>query len=115
MIIDDDREFLDELRETLSLAGYEMISVNDANAAAATALKTKPDVILIDLKMPGKSGFQVADEVTRLSGLQDVPIIAMSGYFKDEYSPFMNVRGIRKCLKKPFNPLDVIVEIEAVL
>ncbi len=115
MIVDNDRQFLEELRETLTLAGYEMIVVEDARAAAATALKTRPDVILLDLKMPGKSGFQVADEIKGLSPLQHVPIIAMSGYFKDEYGPLMNDRGIKKCIAKPFNPLDVIVELEAVL
>lgn len=115
MIIDDDKEFLEELKETLELAGYEMIAVNDSNAAVHKALRVKPDVILLDLKMPGKTGFQVADEVRHLSQLKHIPIIAMSGFFKDEYGPLMNICNIRKCLKKPFLPLDVIVEIEAVL
>lgn len=44
-----------------------------------------------------------------------VSIIAMTGFFKDEYASLMNICGIKKCLKKPFNPLDVISGIEEVL
>lgn len=115
LIVDDDRGFLEELRENLSLSGYEMVAVNDPASFLPIALREKPDIILLDLKMPGKSGFQLADEMSRTFELQNIPIIAMSAYFKDEYRVLMNVCGIKKCLKKPFNPLDVISEIEEAL
>lgn len=112
MIVDDDREFLQELEEILCHSGYEMFAVNDSILALDAAAKIHPDVILIDLKMPNKTGFQLADELRRLSGLEQIPIIAMTGFFKDGYRPLLNICRIKKCLKKPFNPLDVIAEIE---
>ncbi|MDD4938963.1 MAG: response regulator [Candidatus Omnitrophica bacterium] len=115
MVIDDDKEFLQELRETLSLSGYELIAVNDASNAVEMVHATKPDVILLDLKMPQKSGFQIADELRHLSEVSNIPIIAMSAYLKDDYSPLLNICGIKECLRKPFNPLDVIAKIEEVL
>ncbi|MDO8663181.1 MAG: response regulator [Candidatus Omnitrophota bacterium] len=115
LIVDDDKGFLEELEENLSLSGYDMVAVNDPVSFLPIALREKPDIVLLDLKMPGKSGFQLADEMSRLFELQNVPIIAMSAYFKDEYRMLMNVCGIKKCLKKPFNPLDVISEIEGAL
>lgn len=115
MIIDDDKEFLEELNETLALSGYDMVAVNDALLALDVAKKTKPDVIVLDLKMPGKSGFQVADELKGFSELTNVPIIAMSAFFKDEFSMLMDVCGIKRCIKKPFHPLDIIAQIEKAL
>ncbi len=115
MIVDDDKEFLEELNETLGLSGYDVVSVNDSVAAIDTAFRIKPDVILLDLKMPQKSGFQLADELRHLSELSRVPIIVMTGFFKDEYASLLNICGVRKCLKKPFNPLDVIAQIEEAL
>lgn len=115
MIVDDDKEFLEELNETLALSGYDMVAVNDAVSALEVANKTKPDIIILDLKMPGQSGFQVADELKRLSGLSHIPVIAMTAFFKEESSLLMNMHGIKKCLKKPFNPLDIIAEIEKTL
>jgi len=112
MIVDDDKEFLQELEELLLESGYDMIVVDDATAVLDVASRAKPDVILLDLKMPGKSGFQVADELKHISQLSNVPIIAMSGFFKDNYGPLLNICGIKRCLKKPFNPLDIIAEIE---
>lgn len=115
MIVDDDKEFLEELRETLVLSGYDLVAVNDATMALDLANSARPDVILLDLKMPQKSGFQVADELRHLSDVSHVPIIAMSAYLKDDYASLLNICGIKKCLKKPFNPLDVIAQIEQVL
>jgi DNA-binding response OmpR family regulator len=112
MIIDDDKEFLEELHETLNLSGYEMVAVNDAQDALETANRTKPDIILLDLKMPAKSGFQVADEIRHYQQTSHIPIIAMTGFFKDDYLPLMKMCGIKDFLKKPFNPLDVINRIE---
>jgi two-component system response regulator AdeR len=115
MIVDDDKEFLSELKETLDSSGYDMIAVNDGFTALDIASRVIPDVILVDLKMPKKTGFQLADELRRLSGISDIPIIAMTGFFKDGYGPLMNICGIKRCLKKPFHPLDVITEIEDAL
>ncbi|MGE5197720.1 MAG: response regulator [Deltaproteobacteria bacterium] len=114
MIVDDNREFLEELAETLKMSGYEVVMVAEAAAVLDTAAKIKPDVILLDLKMPGKSGFEVADELKHFSELEQVPIIAMTGFLKDESTALMEMCGIRKCLRKPFNPSELIAEIEAV-
>ena len=112
MIVDDDAEFLEELNETMSASGYEMIPVNDSTTVVDIASRVKPDLIILDLKMPGKSGFQLAEEIRRLPELEKIPIIAMSAFFKEEYAFLLGIFGIKKCLKKPFNPLDVITAVE---
>lgn len=115
MVVDDDREFLEELRETLNLSGYEVIEVNEPLLVFSEAVMKKPDLILLDIKMPKKSGFQIADELKHTHEFTRVPIIAMTGYFRDDFLPLMQICGIEKYLKKPFNPLDVIALIEEAL
>lgn len=115
MIVDDDQEFLEELNDTLASSGYDMIVVDDPVSALEEVKKSRPDVILLDLKMPIKSGFQLADEIRHSSELSNTPIIGMSGFFKEDYISLMNICGIKKYLKKPFSPLDVIARIEEVL
>jgi CheY-like chemotaxis protein len=83
MIVDDDRQFLEELEEMLIFSGYEIVAFNDAQAALESAVRLRPDVILLDVKMPGKSGFQLADELQRLPELEGTPVIAMSGHYKE--------------------------------
>ena len=115
MIIDDDKEFLEELKETLKLNDYEIIAVEDPALALNMAVSKKPDVVLLDLKMPGKSGFMLADEFRDSRKIADIPIIAMSGCFKSKDSEFLNICGFRDYLEKPFRPADVIAKIEDAL
>jgi len=115
MIVDDDKELLDELGEALALSGYDMVPVEGGSSALEMVSKVNPDVILLDLKMPGKSGFQLADEIRHVPEFSRIPIIAMTGFFKEGFGPLMEMCGIKKYLKKPFNPLNMIFEIESVL
>jgi len=115
MIVDEDKKFLDELEEILAFSGYDIIAQQDPHSVLPVVSKEKPHVILLNLKMPGKSGFQLAHELKSAPEFKHIPIIAMTGFFKNGYKAFLDICGIKKCLKKPFNPLDVILEIKAVL
>jgi DNA-binding response OmpR family regulator len=116
MIVDDDKLFLDELQETLTVNGYDVISVDNPIDIMDQIKKTRPIAILLDLKMPGKSGFQVATELKRTSETAGIPIIAMSGAYNDEaYLPLMRICGIQTCLKKPFAPEEVLKSIRVIL
>jgi DNA-binding response OmpR family regulator len=112
LIADDNCGFLDELEETLALSGYDMIAVSDPVSILEKAIAIKPSLILLDLKMPKKSGFQVAKELKENPQTAGIPVIAMSAFFEEKYKSLLEASGIKKCLKKPFNPLDVIAQIE---
>lgn len=113
MIVDDDRDFLEELEGVLQHAGYETIVVNDSLSAVGLARSTKPDLILLDLRMPSMSGFEVAVNLKLLLETSGIPVIAITGFSKVEDDSFLkSFCAIKKCLKKPLNPLDVIKEIE---
>ncbi|MBD3427130.1 MAG: response regulator [Candidatus Omnitrophica bacterium] len=115
MIIDDDSEFLCELKEILEAAGYDVTKVSDNARVIKTAAKVQPDIILIDLKMYPKSGFQLADELRTQFETSKTPIISMSGYFtREEDGILRGICGIQEQVDKPFNPLDVITVIERV-
>lgn len=116
MVVDDDVDFLGELRQTLDQSGYEVIQVHDPTQVHEMASNTEPDVILLDLKMRSMNGFEVAEELRHFSLTDQIPIIAMTGYFtEEEHRSLMNICGIKRCLNKPFNPLDVIEAIEMAL
>jgi two-component system, response regulator PdtaR len=116
MIVDDDKLLLEELQETLTLNGYNVITVDNPIEVIEKIKETRPIAILLDLKMPGKSGFQVATELKRVSETSGIPIIAMSGAYNDAaYSPLMRICGIQTCLKKPFTSEEVLKAIRVML
>lgn len=116
MIVDDDRDLLDELQHMLSLGGYDVEIVQDGFRASEEARKIKPDLILMDLKMSPKSGFQVADELQDCPEMKGVPILAMTGFFTEkEHVLMMKLCGIKAHILKPFNPVNLIGKIEFTL
>ena len=112
MIIDDDKELLSELKESLAANGYDITTVDNTQSAVEMAFQSQPDVILVDLKMPGKSGFELANEMKRMPRLDNASVIAMSAFFREDFRSLLNLCGITKCIKKPFSVSDVISAIE---
>ena len=116
MIVDDDVEFLSEIEETLALSGYDVRATTQAADAVECALQMKPDLILLDLRMEGMTGFEVANKLRRLPETQNIPILVMSGYFtEDKDGSLLSFFNMENYLQKPFNPLDVIFQIERLL
>ena len=113
MIVDDDKDLLEELKEIIISSGYETIAINDSATVLNVAYKEKPDVIVLDLKMDKMNGFRIAQRLKGVPSTAHIPVIAMTGIFtsEDNYL-FMNTCGIKSCLEKPFNPLDLIALIE---
>lgn len=112
MIIDDDRELADELAGMLAAHGYEVACANDGETGLAKIGKSKPDLVLLDLRMKGMSGFRVADKLSCAAGSSAIPIIAMSAFYApEEYAMILRICGIKRCLIKPFSPDRVLTEI----
>lgn len=114
-IIDEDKSNLRVLKEVLISIGYTPVVINDAFSAVATAVRSKPDAIILELRMPHLNGFELAYEMNRIFETEKIPIIAMSSLFKNDPAPLMNLCGIHRYLRKPINPLDVIWAVENVI
>ncbi|MDD5255433.1 MAG: response regulator [Candidatus Omnitrophica bacterium] len=111
MIVEDDKEFIDELTNSLLMDGYEVIPVSNSKEALRTAIRTKPDVVLLDIVMSGKSGFQVASDIVYFSGLDDTSIIIMTGRFEERYDTLIRLCGFKGLLRKPFSYPDLLCKI----
>jgi DNA-binding response OmpR family regulator len=115
LIVDDDREFLEEIAQALRLNGYEPITESDSVLAFDRILKAMPDLILLDLKMDKKSGFKVADEIKANAKTKKIPVIAITGVFtSQEHKLLMKICNIRECFTKPLNPVDIVNAIEGI-
>ena len=116
MIVDDNIELLEELENLLKLGGYDVVAISDGAQVFDVALKDKPDLILLDLKMSPKSGFQIADEVRNSLFLKNIPVIAMTGFFTEkQHFLMMKLCGIKTSILKPFRPLNLFTKIEFAL
>lgn len=116
MIVDDDKLFLEELKDLLASCGYNIAAFSDSRRAFSAISAVKPDVILLDLKMDGISGLQFVDKIRCSSLFQNIPIIVMTGFNINcqEYPYTLDSYSIDKCLRKPFHILDLVAAIEGV-
>ena len=117
MIVDDDKGFLEGLKDILILNGFHTITVSDGTAALDVAKTQRPDLILLDIKLNGMNGFQIADSLKRIQSTAHIPIIGISGIFEIENNLEDNFFLMDFCsiFHKPFNPLKLIDKIQEVL
>lgn len=80
LIADDNHDLAFSFSLLLKLAGFDVEIVHDGHAAVIAARKRRPDVLLLDIGLPGLSGYQVARDFRGDAELKDVLIIAISGY-----------------------------------
>jgi len=76
LIIEDDEEICRELQSCLTSSGYEAISIREFSNVAADALAEEPDLILLDVNLPGVSGLNICEQIRTTS---QVPIIFVTG------------------------------------
>lgn len=116
MVVDDDIELLEEIKEILTSGKYDIEITSDSAVAHKKACELQPDLIITDLKMRAKSGFQLVDELHGSCQTKSIPIIALTGFFaEDEYIPIMKMHGIKHTVSKPFHIGDFLAKIESVL
>lgn len=116
MVVDDDKDLLVELKEILDDHEYEVSIFSSGDPALVWAREFPPDVIILDLKMDGKCGFQVARELKEKNHTARIPIIAVSAFYEtEEPPPLMLAHGFREILTKPVAPGELLDKIQQVL
>lgn len=79
LIVDDDPDILTYVSEILQDNAYETSTAGDGAAALASVREARPDLVILDLMMPGKSGIRFLNEIRQDAALRDVPILVLSG------------------------------------
>jgi DNA-binding response OmpR family regulator len=102
LIIDDDEAIRRMLRFRLKET-HEVIDTASPEEGLILALQHKPDVILVDLMMPGHTGFEVCQTITSLSFTQLIPVFVISGAPKAIYKDFSDALGARGYFEKPID------------
>ena len=101
LIVDDSVDTAKAMARLLAISGYEVRTAHDGSEAINAALTHRPDVMLLDIGLPGKDGYQIAREVRRDQTLTDTMLIAISGYAQDHDRRKSREAGFDHHLIKP--------------
>jgi CheY-like chemotaxis protein len=96
-------------------AGYEVALAADGNKALVLALSDIPDLVLMDLHMPGLDGWEAARLMRSYWPTRPVPIIAVSGRYDDATVMRAAEAGCNRFVRKPFVPAELVRVVRSVL
>jgi len=112
LVVDDEPRIVDLARDYLEHAGFAVITAADGPSALAAARLRKPDVMVLDLGLPGMDGLDVARALRRES---DVPIVILTAR-DDEFDRILGLEiGADDYVIKPFSPRELVARIRAIL
>lgn len=101
MVVDDSDEYRSALKLWLQTKGYQVIEAADGDEATANASEAHPDLILMDIGMPHRSGISATYRIRKDPMLRDIPIIAITGFTSDDLHQDALNAGCIDCLTKP--------------
>lgn len=112
LIVDDDPNISELLRLYFDKDGFAVISCLDGEKAYETFIQTSPDVIILDLMLPGKDGYDIMREIRKVS---DVPILMLTAR-GDTLDKVVGLElGADDYIQKPFEPKELLARVKAVL
>ena len=115
LIVDDDLDILELLKMNLEPEGYNVRTANDGESAVQSASTNPPDLILLDVMMPYKDGFQVIEELKDIEHTKNVPVILITARGQTEDKVLGLDTGADDYITKPFDLREVTARVEAVL
>ncbi len=115
MIVDDEKHIVETLRLAFEKRGYEVVRVSDASMCITIAEREQPDVILLDIMMPGMDGYEVLNNLIEDKHLSNIPVVFLTAKPDEIYKQISKGLGIKLHLTKPFLPYKVVEEVERIL
>ena len=112
LVVEDEMEIARNLRDYLEVAGFEVTVVADGGAALASARGAQPDLVVLDLGLPGIDGLDVARELRRST---NVPIVMLTARGEETDRVVVLEIGADDYLVKPFSPKELVARVRAVL
>lgn len=110
LVVEDEKPIADILKFNLENEGYDVLVVHDGNEAIEVALKEKPDLILLDLMLPGKDGYEVCREIRKT---ETMPIIMLTAK-DDEIDKVLGLElGADDYVTKPFSNRELLARVKA--
>jgi PAS domain S-box-containing protein len=104
LVVDDNVDAAESIAMILRLTGYDVRCVYDGPSVLETARGYRPDVVVLDIGLPGMSGYEVAQQLRRQPGFERIPLVAVTGYGQEEDRRRCLEAGFDIHLTKPVDP-----------
>jgi twitching motility two-component system response regulator PilH len=115
LIVDDSPTDTYQMKHILSRNGYEVIEAQSGESGVALAEEMQPDLVLMDIVMPGLNGFQATRQLTRGEKTREIPVVIVTTKNQESDKVWGERQGAKRYLTKPINEKLLINTVQDVL
>ena len=115
MVIEDEKEIRDLIRYNLERAGFRVNAFADGDEGLERLVASRPDAVVLDLMLPGRSGLEVLREVRAEPATRDLPVVVLTARSAEMDKLLGFEHGADDYLTKPFSPRELVARIRALL
>jgi len=116
LLIEDDPFLLSMYNTKFELENFLVITADDGEQGLKLALKEKPDVILLDILLPKKDGFEVLEELKADKNMKDIPVILLTNLSqKSEVERGLSLGAVDYLIKAHFMPSEIVTKIKNIV
>ena len=114
MAVEDRPESLDLIRKILTRAGYEFVGCEDGEECLEKFVKEKPDLILLDIMLPGMDGYEVYEQIKKLNKSQKIAFLSALDISGRAQARLFRL-GMPTYISKPFTPDELLTKVAEIL
>jgi phosphate regulon transcriptional regulator PhoB len=115
LIVEDDPDISEMITYNLEREGYKTVSVGNGEEAVARVAKDRPELIILDIMLPGMDGLEVCRTLKQRESTEEIPIIILSARSQETDKVVGLELGADDYITKPFSPRELVARIRAVL
>ncbi len=115
LVVEDDRDISELIRYNLVREGYEVFVVFDGDQAVENVVKMKPELVILDLMLPGTDGLDICRQIKSADELKDIPVIMLTAKSEEADVVVGLQLGADDYIAKPFSPKVLLARIKAVM
>jgi CheY-like chemotaxis protein len=115
LVAEDERDIRELINFTLVFAGHQVTQASNGAEAVELAPKVKPDLIMMDVRMPKMTGYEACRQIKLIDEVKDIPVIFLSAKGQDEEVQTGIEAGAVAYILKPFSPEDLTRQIGEIL
>jgi len=115
LVIEDEKEIRELIRYNLERDGFRVTAVGDGDEGLRRLFAARPDVVVLDLMLPGKNGLDILREVREQPTTRDLPVLVLTARAAEMDKLIGFERGADDYLTKPFSPRELVMRLRALL